>query len=42
MPRKDKSRPEVAALGGVVVNDVEDDLETGGVKLLDHRLEFTT
>ena len=33
-------RPEVVALGGVVVDDVEDDLDAGGVHRLDHRLEL--
>ena len=33
-------RTEVVALGGVVVDDVEDDLDAGGVHRLDHRLEL--
>jgi hypothetical protein len=33
-------RPELVALGGVVVDDVEDDLETGLVQGADHRLEL--
>ena len=33
-------RPEVVALGGVVVDDVEDDLEVGGVERADHDLEL--
>ena len=33
-------RPEVVAFGRVVVDDVEDDLEPGGVQSLDHRLEL--
>ena len=32
--------PVVVALGGVVVDDVEDDLDVGGVQRLDHRLEL--
>ena len=30
----------VVAFGGVVVHHVEDDLDAGGVELLDHRTEF--
>ena len=33
-------RPELVALGGVVVDDVEDDLDVGLVQRLDHRLEL--
>ena len=33
-------RAEVVALGGVVVDDVEDDLDAGGVHRLHHRLEL--
>ncbi len=33
-------RPEVVALRGVVVDDVEDHLEAGGVERLDHLLEL--
>ena len=33
-------RAEVVALGGVVVDHVEDDLDAGGVHRLDHRLEL--
>ncbi len=33
-------RPEVVALGGVVVDDVEDDLDAGPVQRLDHPLEL--
>jgi hypothetical protein len=33
-------RPEVVALGGVVVDDVQDDLDAGRVQRLDHRLEL--
>jgi hypothetical protein len=35
-----EGRAEVVALGGVVVDDVEDHLEAGGVERLDHRLEL--
>ena len=40
MPFNDSVGPEVVAFGGVVVDDVEDDLEAGGVQGLDHRLEL--
>ena len=33
-------RPEMVALGRVVVDHVEDHLEAGGVERLDHRLEL--
>ena len=33
-------RPEMIALGGVVVDDVEDDFEAGGVQRADHALEL--
>ena len=33
-------RPEMVALGRVVVDDVEDDFEAGGVQRAHHRLEF--
>ena len=33
-------RPEVIALGGVVVDDVENDFEAGAVQRLDHALEL--
>ena len=33
-------RPEVVALGRVVVDDVEDDLDAGAVQRLDHALEL--
>ena len=33
-------RAQVVALGGVVVDHVEDDLDAGGVQRLHHRLEF--
>ena len=33
-------RPQVVALGGVVVDHVEDDLDAGRVQRLDHRLEL--
>ena len=33
-------RPQVVALGGVVVDDVEDHLEAGGMQRLDHLLEL--
>ncbi len=35
-----EGRTEVVALGGVVVDDVEDHLDPGGVQRLDHRLEL--
>ena len=34
-------RPEVIALGGVVVHDVQDDLDARLVERLHHRLEFS-
>ena len=34
MPRKQRVGPEVIALGGVVVDDVEDDLDAGAVQAL--------
>ena len=40
MPRKRQRRPEVVALGGVVVDDVEDDLDAGLVQRAHHRLEL--
>ena len=40
MPRIDSIGPEVVALGGVVVDDVEDHLDAGGVERLHHRLEL--
>ena len=33
MPRKLSSRAEVVALGGMVVNHIENDLDSGPVKL---------
>ena len=40
MPLNDEHRPEVVALGGVVVDDVEDHLDAGAVQRLDHPLEL--
>ena len=40
MPRNDEHRPEVVALGGVVVDDVEDHLDAGAVQRLHHPLEL--
>ena len=40
MPRKERVGPHVVALCRVVVDDVEDDLDVGGVQGLDHRLEL--
>ena len=40
MPRNDSVGPEVVALGGVVVDDVEDDLDAGLVHRAHHRLEL--
>ena len=40
MPRKAQGRPQVVALGGVVVDDVEDDLDVRLVQRLDQRLEL--
>ena len=40
MPRKDSVGPERAALGRVVVDDVEDDLDAGRVQRLHHGLEL--
>ena len=39
-PRKDSVGPSGAGLGGVVVDDVEQDLDAGLVERLDHRLEL--
>lgn len=39
MPRKDGSG-HVVALGRVIVDDVEDDFDVGGVQRLYHRLEL--
>ena len=39
-PAEAQRRAERAALGGVVVDHVEDHLEPGGVQRLDHRLEL--
>ena len=39
-PAEAERRPELVALGGVVVDDVEDDLDPGLVKRLDHLLEL--
>ena len=33
-------RPQVAAFGGVVVDDVEDDLQAGGMQCPHHALEL--
>jgi hypothetical protein len=38
-PAKAEGRPVLTALGGVVEDDVEDDLQPGGVQRLDHGLE---
>ena len=40
MPAKHSVGPMLVALGGVVVDDVEDDLDVGLVQRLDHRLEL--
>ena len=40
MPRNDSVGPGCPALGGVVVDDVEDDLDAGLVQRLDHGLEL--
>ena len=40
MPRKQSVGPMLVAFGGVVVDDVEDHLEPGGVQRLHHRLEL--
>ena len=40
MPRKDSVGPHVVALGGVVVDHVEDDLDARLVQRLHHRLEL--
>ena len=40
MPLNDEHRAEVVALGGVVVDDVEDDLDAGAVQRLHHALEL--
>ena len=40
MPRNDSVGPEVIAFGRVVVDDVEDDFEAGGVQRPHHRLEL--
>ena len=40
MPRRRQRRAQVVALAGVVVDDVEDHLDAGGVQRLDHRLEL--
>ena len=40
MPRKRQGRTEMVALGGVVVDDVEDHLDAGVVQPLDHGLEL--
>ena len=39
-PAHRQDRAHVVALGGVVVDDVEDDLDADGVQRLDHRLEL--
>ena len=39
-PLERQHRPEVVALGGVVVDDVEDHLDPGAVQRLDHPLEL--
>ena len=40
MPLKQSVGPELVALGGVVVDHVEDHLEAGRVQRLDHLLEL--
>ena len=40
MPAEREHRPEVVALGGVVVDDVEDHLDPGAVQRLHHPLEL--
>ena len=40
MPRSESVGPEVVAFGRVVVDDVEDHLDAGGVQRADHRLEL--
>ncbi len=40
MPLKLERRPEVVALGGVVVDHVEDDLDAGRVEVFHHLLEL--
>ena len=40
MPRSDSVGPELIALGRVVVDDVEDHLDAGGVQRAHHRLEL--
>ena len=40
MPRSDSVGPELVALGGVVVDDVEDHLDAGGVQRAHHHLEL--
>ena len=40
MPRKQKRRAEMIALGRMVVYHVQDDLDAGGMEGLDHGLEF--
>ena len=39
-PPERQDRPPVASLPGVVVDDVQDDLDPGPVELADHRLEL--
>ena len=39
-PFEGKRRAQLIALGGMVVDDVQNDLETMGMKLIDHGLEF--
>ena len=36
-PAKTERRPEVIAFGGVIVNDVEDHFDPGGVQVAHHR-----
>ena len=40
MPRNDKRRAELVAFAGVVVDDVEQHLDAGGVQVRDHRPEL--
>ena len=40
MPRIDRVGPSLVALGGMVVDHVEDHLQPGGVQGADHHLEL--
>ena len=39
-PAQGERRAQMVALAGVVVDDVQDDLDAGSVEALHHRLEF--